>query len=114
MNTRTIIILVVTLLIVVCKGVVHYFFFSSPSGQAWEQDWIGNPIGLTAMATVGAAVGTVSAVIVALPGIQIGIQAERYRSMEEHQAAQIRFNTELFPETALVTHWIYLSMGVIW
>ncbi len=90
MNRRTIIILVVALLIVVCMSIAGYFFFSSPSGQAWERDWIGNPIGLTAIATVGAAVGTVSAVVVAL----FVTGYERRKAREEREDAQNRFEAE--------------------
>jgi hypothetical protein len=77
-------------LLIVVVGIAGYLFFSSTSGQAWERDWIGNPIGLTAIATVGAAVGTVGAVLIAIYGTRF----ERRKAREEREETERRFTAE--------------------
>lgn len=58
-----------------------------PSVGAWIHDWLGNPIGLTAIATVGTAIGTIGAVMIAL----YGTRNERRKAQEDREEGRRQF-----------------------
>src|SRR5437667_8551832 len=95
MNRRNMIVLVAALVVVVgiagfFIGKAGYSVFSSPSGQSWVHAWIGDPVGLTAIATFALTIATLGAVLIAL----YGIRDERIRAKEEREEAQTRFERE--------------------
>lgn len=70
--------LALTVILLVSIAVVWYFWPEiSPPVQTWIHDWLANPTGLTAVATVAAAIATFGAVVVGLKGIQEGQRQTR-------------------------------------
>ena len=71
--------------------ILWYFWLAHiPAVQAWVHDWGGKPDGVTALATLGAAVGTIGAVLVAL----YVTRYERIKAREDREDAQKRFTEE--------------------
>jgi hypothetical protein len=91
MNKRSITTaLSVCVLLVLGAVIWNFWLANSPSVQVWITDWLKNPIGLTAIATVGAAIGTVGAVIVAL----FGIRYEQKKAQEDRLGARRQLEYE--------------------
>jgi hypothetical protein len=99
MKKHTVIATLLPVFVLVVGVVIGYLL--TPSGQAWAHDWVANPVGLTATATVGAVIATFCAVLVALFGMRnerIKAQADRKEAQEQFLAEQRRAQETLEDE----------------
>lgn len=91
-HPKLLIVVSVVVIVVVGTGasIGIYRLLSSPPAHAWMHDWLGTPNGLTAVATLLAAIGTFVAVTIAL----FGLRGERIRAAEDRKEARQQFEQE--------------------